>query len=120
MDQFKHLSFPKAPLIKTLPPGPKSQEFLEFQSKAESSAVSYPRGMPMALRRAKGATVEDVDGNIYLDFFGGAGVLGVGHSNPQVIQAASQQIKDLTHSLDVPNPARRSLVQILSSFLPPS
>ncbi len=72
----------------------------------------------MALRRGKGATVEDVDGNIYIDFFGGAGVMGVGHSNPQVIKAASDQIKELTHSLDVPNQARRSLVKMLCSILP--
>ncbi|HZX11473.1 MAG TPA: aspartate aminotransferase family protein [Acidobacteriota bacterium] len=120
MDQFKNLSFSKAPLIKIPPPGPKSKDFLKFQQTAESAAVSYPRGMPMALQRAKGATVEDVDGNIYIDFFGGAGVMGVGHSNPQVIKAASEQIKELTHALDVPNPARRSLVKMLCSILPSS
>jgi len=120
VNKFKELSFPKAPLIKTSPPGPHSNELLDFQKKAESAAVSYPRGMPMALRRGKGATVEDVDGNIYIDFFGGAGVMGVGHSNPRVIEAASDQIKELTHALDVPNPARRSLVEELSSLLPPS
>ena len=118
LDQFKNLSFPKAPVIKKSPPGPQSLDFLEFQQEAESKGVSYPRGMPMALRCAKGATVEDVDGNIYIDFFGGAGVMGVGHSNPRVIKAASDQIKELTHSLDVPNPARRSLVEMLSSILP--
>ena len=84
---FRRLSFPDAPLIKTSPPGPKSKEYLDYQSAHESSAVSYPKGMPMAIRRAKGATVEDVDGNIYIDFFGGAGVMNVGHSNPEVIEA---------------------------------
>ena len=72
----------------------------------------------MALRRAKGATVEDVDGNRYIDFFAGAGVMMVGHSNPEVIQAAQDQIKDLTHALDFPTPARRRLVEALSGLLP--
>ena len=117
---FRQLSFPGAPLIKTIPPGPKSKEFLDFQKSSESSAVSYPRGLPMAVQRAKGATVEDVDGNVYIDFFGGAGVLNVGHSNPQVIEAALKQISVFTHSLDIPNPARRSLVEILSDLLPAS
>jgi len=54
---FRRLSFPDAPLIKTSPPGPKSKEYLDYQSAHESSAVSYPKGMPMAIRRAKGATV---------------------------------------------------------------
>jgi len=120
VNKFNDLSFREAPLIKTSPPGSKSKEYLNYQQSAESKAVSYPRGMPMALRRGKGATVEDVDGNIYIDFFGGAGVMGVGHSNPQVIKAALDQIEKLTHSLDVPNPARRSLVEKLNSILPSS
>ena len=88
---FSKLSFPEAPVIKTSPPGPKSQKLLDFQWDHEGSAVSYPRGLPMALRRAKGATVEDVDGNIYIDFFGGAGVMNVGHANPEVVEAAAKQ-----------------------------
>jgi len=109
---------PEAPLIKTHPPGPKSKEYLDYQSLHEGAAVSYPKGMPMALRRAKGATVEDVDGNLYIDFFGGAGVMNVGHSNPEVIMAASKQLSELTHSLDIPSPARKSLVKNLVTLLP--
>jgi len=115
---FRSLSFPGAPLIKTPPPGPKSKEYLDFQSSHESSAVSYPKGMPMALHRAKGATVEDVDGNLYIDFFGGAGVMNVGHSNPEVIEAASKQLTELTHSLDIPHPERKALVETLLALFP--
>ncbi len=117
---FRQLSFPEAPLIKAVPPGQKSKEFLDFQTSSESSAVSYPKGLPMAVQKAKGATVEDVDGNVYIDFFGGAGVMNVGHSNPQVIEAALKQISAFTHSLDIPNPARRSLVETLLTLLPGS
>jgi len=115
---FRNLSFPGAPLIKTIPPGPKSKEYLAYQSSHEGSAVSYPKGMPMALRRAQGATLEDMDGNLYIDFFAGAGVMNVGHSNPEVIEAAAKQLTELTHSLDIPNPARRALVETLLSLLP--
>lgn len=117
---FRQLSFSEAPVIKTEPPGQISREFLDFQTFSESAAVSYPKGLPMAVLRAKGATVEDVDGNIYIDFFGGAGVMNVGHSNPSVIEAARKQMADVTHTLDVPNPARRRLVEILLSLLPGS
>ena len=58
---FRKLSFPDAPLIKTTPPGPRSEEYLRAQSSHEGGVVSYPRGMPMAIQRAKGATIEDVD-----------------------------------------------------------
>ncbi len=115
---FKDLSFPEAPLIKIPPPGPKSKEYLHYQTAHEGSAVSYPKGMPMAIRRARGATVEDVDGNIYIDFFGGAGVMNVGHANPVVSEAASKQLSELTHSLDIPNPARKALVENLLALLP--
>lgn len=117
-DIFEKLSDPRAPHIATPPPGPKSREFLEFQRLHEGSAVSYPRGLPMALLRGRGATVEDVDGNVYLDFFGGAGVLNVGHANPEVLEAAGRQMADLTHTLDLPSPPRQALAEILRSVLP--
>ena len=115
---FRTLSFPNAPLIKATPPGPRSEEFLRSQSSHEGGVVSYPHGVPMAIQRARGATVEDVDGNVYIDFFGGAGVMNVGHSNPTVIQAVVEQIGELTHSLDFPNPSRRRLVDVLGGLLP--
>jgi len=72
----------------------------------------------MAIRSAKGATVEDVDGNIYIDFFAGAGVMAVGHSNPTILDVVQRQISLLTHALDFPNPARHTLVAKLMEVLP--
>jgi diaminobutyrate-2-oxoglutarate transaminase len=115
---FQDLSFKNAPLIKVTPPGPRSKDYLDYQSCHEGSAVSYPKGIPMAPYRAKGATVEDVDGNLYIDFFGGAGVMAVGHSNPEVIEAVKKQLVDLTHFLDFPNPSRRALLEALLQVLP--
>jgi len=116
--KFQNYSYKNAPVIRVEPPGPRSKELLDFQSANESAAVSYPKGLPMAARRAKGATVEDVDGNIYIDFFGGAGVMNVGHSHPDVLKAAASQMKDMTHALDIPNPIRRNMVETLHSVLP--
>jgi diaminobutyrate-2-oxoglutarate transaminase len=74
--------------------------------------------MPMALSSARGATVEDVDGNVYIDFFGGAGVMNVGHSNPEVLEDVSKQLSRLTHSLDFPSEPRKTLVDTLFSIFP--
>ncbi|MFC1513793.1 aspartate aminotransferase family protein [candidate division KSB1 bacterium] len=115
---FKDLSFSDAPNIKTSPPGPISKEYLTYQSANEGNAVSYPKGMPMALKRAKGATVEDVDGNIYIDFFGGAGVINIGHGNPEVLKVAHEQIDELTHCLDFSNPGKKTMVETLLQILP--
>jgi len=115
---FSNLSFPDAPSIKTPPPGPQSRKYLDFQSLHEGSVVSYSKGMPMAIVNAKGATVQDVDGNLYIDFFGGAGVMNVGHCNPQVVDAVTKQIGQLTHALDFPTPSRKLLIEKLSPLLP--
>ena len=58
---FQKLSYPVASLIKVLSPSPRSKEFLDYQLTHEGSAVSYPKGMSTAVRRGKGATVEDMN-----------------------------------------------------------
>ena len=117
--RFNDLSDERAPLINTTPPGPRSKELLDYQQNHEGSAVSYPKGLPMALQKGSGATVTDVDGNIYIDFFAGAGVLNVGHGNPEVLSAAASQLENLTHALDLPSPPRQKLVEALNTILPP-
>src|SRR6056297_265338 len=108
---FAPLSNTDAPQIKIAPPGPKSQEILDFQNASESSAVSYAKGMPMALARGKGATLEDVDGNIYIDMFGGAGVMALGHGHPDILKEAHAEIDNVTHTLDIPTPTRQKMVK---------
>ncbi len=112
------LSFAVAPDIKVTPPGPKSQEILNYQDQNEGSAVSYARGMPMALKRGRGATIEDVDDNVYIDMFGGAGVMAVGHGHPDVLEAARKEIENVTHALDIPTQSRANLVKLLKELLP--
>ncbi len=53
---------------------------------------------PVVAARAQGAELWDVDGNRYLDFVGGIGVLNVGHSHPRVIAAVKKQVEDLSHA----------------------
>jgi len=117
-EAFRQLSIAGAPKISVVPPGPKSQEILGYQNDNESSAVSYSKGMPMAMARGRGATIEDVDGNVYIDLFSGAGVMALGHGHPAVLEAAHAQIDQVTHALDIPTPARRKMVEVLKSFLP--
>ena len=73
---FTELSYPDAPRIRITPPGPESRKYLDYQSATESSAVSYSRGMPMALFRAlsKAALAEDRAEVIVLGCAGLAGM----------------------------------------------
>lgn len=115
---FSDLHFAEEPKIKVTPPGPKSKELLEKQKELESSAVSYPRSTPLAIDKAKGATLKDLDGNIYLDFFGGAGVLNAGQLNPAAVEAVEEQMKNLVHALDFPTKVRTALAEKLLSIAP--
>ncbi len=98
------LHFPDAPDVGTVP-GPKTRELLEKQREIDSSAVSYPNDIPVAFESGKGATVRDVDGNMYLDMFAGIGVLNVGHSNPYVMEAVHEQADKFVHTVDFPSEA---------------
>ncbi len=52
----------------------------------------------MFAREAKGALLTDVDGNTFIDFGGGIGVMNVGHTDSRVVEAVKAQVERLTHS----------------------
>jgi len=99
-------------------PGPESQRMLEQQARLEGSIVSYPKRMPIAIRRAKGAIIEDVDGNRFIDFFGGCGVLNVGHCNEDVLARVRFQQENLIHALDFPTANKLELINRILDQLP--
>ncbi|MBI5624219.1 MAG: 4-aminobutyrate--2-oxoglutarate transaminase [Elusimicrobia bacterium] len=72
--------------LKTAIPGPKSKKLMERRAKAVARGPFH--STPVFLARAKGAVIEDVDGNIFLDFAAGIGVVNVGHAAPEVVKAA--------------------------------
>lgn len=117
-DSFEGMHFQPAPALQGEVPGPRSREMLAEQDELESSARSYPRSVPVAIEEGRGATMKDVDGNTYIDFFGGAGVLNVGHANPAVTAAASAQQERLVHALDFPTTPRLKLMRRLKQLLP--
>jgi diaminobutyrate-2-oxoglutarate transaminase len=117
---FDEMHFKPAPALTGEVPGPLSREMLAEQDELESSARSYPRSVPVAIEEGLGATMRDVDGNTFIDFFGGAGVLNVGHNLPAAAQAATEQQKRLVHALDFPTRPKLSLMRKLKELLPGS
>jgi diaminobutyrate-2-oxoglutarate transaminase len=93
-------------------------ELLQRQAARESNARTYPRGLPIAVGRAQGVEVFDVEGRRYLDFFAGAGVLALGHNHPEVVAAVEQQLKTFIHGLDLPTPVRDAFTTELLETLP--
>ena len=94
--------------------------FTDRQSDFESSARSYPRKFPFALRKAKGSWVEDVEGNRYLDFLCGAGTLALGHNDDDVNRAMMDLIASDAplHTLDLTTPVKDRFVQTILDNLP--
>jgi 4-aminobutyrate aminotransferase len=84
-----------APSLRTELPGPKAREVLERDGKITSP--SLPRAYPLVPRRGTGSVIEDVDGNLFLDFNAGIAVNSTGHAHPKVVQAVQRQAEDLLH-----------------------
>ena len=70
-------------------PGPKSAELLKVRKDHVTDAVGMLA--PVFVDKAEGAMVQDVDGNVFVDFVAGIGVLNVGHSHPEVVEAVKAQ-----------------------------
>ena len=82
--------------LKTKIPGPRSREILERKAHVVADPLSV--FLPVVVEQGHGATVTDVDGNTFIDFTGGVGCLNVGHSHPQVVAAAQEQLARFAHT----------------------
>ena len=78
-------------------PGPRSKELHERRVKAVSAGVAAT--FPIYAASAHDAIIEDVDGNRFIDFTGGIGVMTIGHTNDAVVSAVSHQASQVTHTL---------------------
>lgn len=83
-------------ITKTLP-GPKAQALIDRRHAAIPSAISC--AYPAVIARGEGAMLEDVDGNYFLDWVGGVGVLNIGYSQPEVVEAVKGQADKYFHGM---------------------
>ncbi|MFE2491706.1 aspartate aminotransferase family protein [Streptomyces mirabilis] len=100
-------------------PGLRSAALLARQERWESRARTYPRHLPIALADGAGSFVSDADGNVFIDFLAGAGVLSLGHNHPEIVRSVARQLGTLTHGLDFPTPVKDAFTQAQLSMLPP-
>ncbi|MFW6125037.1 MAG: aminotransferase class III-fold pyridoxal phosphate-dependent enzyme, partial [Pirellulales bacterium] len=83
------------PRLQTELPGPKAREAIARDARVVSP--SYTRCYPLVAHRGEGAVVEDVDGNLFLDFTAGIAVAATGHCHPHVVEAIRRQAGRLIH-----------------------
>src|SRR3954471_3880357 len=87
----------KAPHLQTEIPGPKSRALVQQEQQHLApglQGVAHSSGI--AVERAQGSVVEDVDGNRYVDLIGGIGVNSLGHCHPAYKEALHAQIEKVT------------------------
>lgn len=103
------------PSLKTSIPGPNSRDRIDDLARSECPAITARRARrteetgvdqdPIVWRRARGANVEDVDGNVFVDLTGAFAVAGLGHGHPGVVEAVKRQSEELIHAMGDVYPA---------------
>ncbi len=95
-----------------------ARELLESDRRVSSSSLA--RVYPLVVKRAFGVNIEDVDGNVFLDFNSGIAVMNIGHSHPKVIEAIKKQAELMTHGayLEFYSELPVQLIEKLLRFIP--
>ncbi|MDP2843492.1 MAG: aspartate aminotransferase family protein [Acetobacterium sp.] len=78
-------------------PGPKAAAIIGRRAAAIPDAIKCV--YPLVIERGAGAMVEDVDGNHFVDWVGGVGVLNIGYSHPEVVAAVKAQADKYFHGM---------------------
>jgi len=108
----------KVPHLVTEVPGPESRRM-------HAAASEYYRGLsgqvklfPVCWNKGHGVTIEDVDGNRYLDFSSGIYVTSLGHCHPKVSEAVAHWAKRLMNCHDFTTPVKEALVATVAKVMP--
>ncbi len=80
--------------IRVTPPGPETRKVIDSDSEF---LVTSTKSLPLAAKRAMGSFVEDMDGNVFLDFASGISVTNLGHIHPYVTEKVQEQLHKLWH-----------------------
>src|SRR5271169_4377965 len=94
---MKSLELLEGPQVVTEVPGPKSREIVAREAKNLAPGMqSISTLSGIAVARAEGSIIEDVDGNRFLDLAAGICVNALGHAHPRYEQIAKDQIDEVT------------------------
>lgn len=97
-----------------------NEHYLTRQNEMESNVRSYPRKLPLAIAKAQGCWVTDVEGNEYLDCLAGAGTLALGHNHPAIIKSIQDTLVSglPLHTLDITTPLKDAFSEALLAHFP--
>jgi len=86
------------PKIVVKPPGPKAKELIEREGKVISPGLGV-KLFPVVPERGYGALIEDVDGNVFIDFLAGAAAASTGYAHPLLVKEVQKQVAKIQHSM---------------------
>jgi len=83
------------PRIVVPPPGPRARKIIALDK--EWSSPSYIKEYPLVPASGRGAMLEDVDGNRYLDWMAGIAVNATGYNHPKIAAAIHEAADKFLH-----------------------
>ncbi len=83
------------PDLRTAIPGPLARQHVAYDH--QFTSPSLPRAYPIVPIRGNGAAIEDIDGNVFLDFTAGIAVSSTGYNHPRITAAIENQARNLLH-----------------------
>ena len=86
------------PRIAVKPPGPRARELIEREERVVSSGLVV-KLFPVVPERGYGALIEDVDGNVFIDFLAGAAAASTGYAHPRLVKEVQEQVGRIQHSM---------------------
>jgi len=92
------MNFKEFPRIIVKPPGPKAKELIEREKSVISSGLGV-KLFPVVPEKGFGALIEDVDGNIFIDFLAGAAAASTGYAHPKLVKEVQEQVSKIQHSM---------------------
>ena len=94
-----------------------AQRYLPGGVNSPVRAFKAVGGVPLFVRRGKGATIYDEDGNRFIDYVGSWGALILGHAHPRIVTATKQAIEHGT-SFGTPTERETVLAKMVCAAMP--
>jgi 4-aminobutyrate aminotransferase len=88
------------PSVKVKPPGPRARAIISRDERVVSQ--SNWRYLPLVIKGGSGSFIEDVDGNVFLDFNSGAATQALGIDHPEIVDALKKQADSLATYQPIP------------------
>lgn len=113
-----HVDLNACPSIIVPPPGPKSQAMHKRCTRHFKGLSGQVKLFPVVFESGSGCTLQDVDGNKYIDFSSGIYVATLGHCHPKVTEAVRKYAGTLMNAHDFTTPIKTRLVEKMAQILP--